>query len=221
MCIICIKKKGIKFPSIQSVKNMCKQNPDGFSMVVQSGCRKPEIYKTLNEGKFIKRYKDIAQNYDPSCTSLYIHARIKTHGTMRIENCHGWKENGLIFAHNGILSIANRDDLTDSETFFRDIFIPAYELGGWKLGEKTINAIIGTSKFVFMDDNGEIKHYGNYIEDDGLLYSNTSYLQRRYEAYGWDGYLPYKGSGYYAKTKTSASDWNRDFLDKDADCFVW
>lgn len=221
MCIICIKKKGIKFPSVENVRNMCDSNPDGFSMVVQSGFDKPEIYKTLNANKFIKRYTDVATNYDPSCTSLYIHARIKTHGTMRIENCHGWKEDGLIFAHNGILSIANRDDLTDSETFFRDIFIPAYELGGWKRGEKTINAIIGSSKFVFMDDHGDIRHYGKYEEEDGILYSNLLFKYNRhgYAAQcgsGWGRYLPYqRTSRCFEKTKSSASDWNRDFMDDD------
>ena len=38
----------------------------------------------------------------------------------------------LAFAHNGILSIKNRGDMTDSETFFRDIFSPVFEIGGWQ-----------------------------------------------------------------------------------------
>jgi predicted glutamine amidotransferase len=177
MCIICIKKKGVQFPTIQQVKTMCDNNSHGFSMVIHGGGKDaPMIYRTLNKEKFLTQYRKILSNYDYKSTTMYIHARIKTHGTQRIENCHGWKENGLIFAHNGILQIDNRDDLTDSETFFRDIFSPAYRVGGWQMGDKTINAIIGTSKFVFMDNNGNIKHYGHYIEDDGLLFSNSSYI---------------------------------------------
>lgn len=215
MCVICIKKKGVRFPSVKEVKAMCDNNPDGFSLIVQHGRQKPSIYKSLDENKFIKFYKKVINDWDYRDTSLFIHARIKTHGTMRIENCHGWKENGLIFAHNGILSITNRDDLTDSETYFRDIFSPAYKIGGWDMGEKTINAIIGSSKFVFMDDSGEIHHYGNYIEDDGLLFSNTSYQPRivpkwnsRYD--NWGCYQT-----VYPRTQCQSLDWNNDFLNDD------
>ena len=181
MCVICIKKKGIKFPSVEIVQTMCENNPHGFSLVVSDG-RKAKITKTLNPHGFIKSYRKVLSKYDYREAAMFIHARIKTHGSERIENCHGWRENGLIFAHNGILSITNRNDMTDSETFFRDIFSPAYKVGGWKLGERTINACIETSKFVFMDDKGNIRHYGNYIEDDGVLYSNTSYLGYRLPA---------------------------------------
>jgi hypothetical protein len=119
--------------------------------------------------------------------ALFIHARIKTHGTQKLENCHGWIEDkiGLAFAHNGILSIKNRDDMTDSETFFRDIFAPVFEVGGWDADERAIKACIGTSKFCFMDMYGNLIHYGNYIKgEDGILYSNDSYKKRTWDSYG-------------------------------------
>lgn len=176
MCVICIKQAGVLYPTVDTVKTMCKANPDGFSMVVSNRKRKPLIFKTMSFDKFIALYEQVSRSNDYRTTSLFIHARIKTHGTPRLENCHGWRSDGLVFAHNGVLSIANRDDMTDSETFFRDIFIPAYKMGGWKMAERTIDAVIGTSKFVFMDKEGEIRYYGNYIEDGGLLYSNNSYI---------------------------------------------
>jgi predicted glutamine amidotransferase len=214
MCIISIKKKGIKFPSVKIVKTMCENNDDGFSIVTQRHGR-PRIYKTLKMRDFLNYYRALVKASDGTDTSMFIHARIKTHGTQRIENCHGWRSDGVVFAHNGILSIANRDDMTDSETFFRDIFIPAYRQGGWKMGEKTIDAIIGTSKFVFMDKDGEIRHYGTYIEDDGVLYSNYTYTETRYV------YQPTKRgysnptNAYYPKTQSSVWDWQHDFLDDD------
>jgi predicted glutamine amidotransferase len=210
MCVICIKKKGIKFPSVETVETMCGNNPDGFSMVLSDGKHKPAIIKTLNMDKFLQAYKKAIKMFDYKTSSMYIHARIKTHGTQRIENCHGWKENGQIFAHNGVLSIANRDDMTDSETFFRDIFSPIYRVGGWKMAEKSINAVIGTSKFVFMNDKGDIRHFGNYIEDNGLLYSNQSYepYKQRYVS-PW--YYPTR----YQKCWSSKDDWNKDFLTDD------
>lgn len=202
MCIICIKKKGVQFPSYDVVKNMCDNNDDGFSLVLSNGKGKPTINKGLNKNKFLSFYKKVIASYDYKTTSMFIHARIKTHGTMRIENCHGWKENGLIFAHNGILSIDNRDDMTDSETFFRDIFSPIYKHCGWKAAKKAIDAVIGTSKFVFMTNSGDIIHFGNYIEDDGLLYSNTTY-----KPYTYPRYTGYAGSSYYKSGSGGGYHW--------------
>lgn len=186
MCIIAIKQKGVDFPSIERVQTMCENNSDGFALVWYHPTCGKQVYRTLKMFKFVEKFKQIARTYDKERTTLFIHARIKTHGTLRIENVHGWssREVGLTFAHNGILSVANRDDLTDSETFFRDIFIPAYLYGGWDAGERTIKAIIGTSKFVFMDNKGKLIHFGTYITgDDGILYSNSTYQPYYYKSY--------------------------------------
>ena len=181
MCIIAIKTREVAYPSYKRVKNMCENNSDGFSIVWHVLGQPVRNYRTLNEKKFLKKYNEITTAHKAKDVSLFIHARIKTHGTQKLENCHGWIEDkiGLAFAHNGILSIKNRDDMTDSETFFRDIFTPVFEIGGWEAGERAIKACIGTSKFCFMDMYGNLIHYGNYIKgDDGILYSNDSYLER-------------------------------------------
>lgn len=187
MCIIAIKPREVAYPSYKRVKNMCENNNDGFAIVWHVKGEPVRNYRTLNEKKFLKKYNEITSTYKAKDVSLFIHARIKTHGTQKLENCHGWIEDkiGLAFAHNGILSIKNRDDMTDSETFFRDIFAPVFELGGWSAGERAIKACIGTSKFCFMDMYGNLIHYGNYIKgDDGILYSNDSYMERTWNKYG-------------------------------------
>lgn len=223
MCVISIKKKGIKFQSEKIVKMMCEANSHGFSMVIHVDGHRPTVYKTLNMHDFLAHYRDVVKHYDYRKTSLYIHARIKTHGTQRIENCHGWRSDGLVFAHNGILSIANRDDLTDSETYFRDIFIPAYRCGGWRMAEKTIAAIIGTSKFAIMDKDGEIHHYGQYHEEDGILYSNLHFkLYDDDDRYAWwncgkrnRARYTNPTNAYYPRTESTAQEWNYDFLGED------
>jgi hypothetical protein len=140
----------------------------------------------MDREKFLKRYGMIVRNHDYRTTALYIHARIATHGSLRINNCHGFvdRRSRLCFAHNGILyNIPNRDDLTDSETFFRDYFIPTFRHGGWFEADRLIRDVIGYSKFVFMDNKGNIRHYGDYIKDaSGVLYSNNSF--RNYST-GW------------------------------------
>lgn len=183
MCIIAIKKAGVQFPDIQTVETMCDNNPDGFAVVWHSSRDKySRVYRTMNRERFLKRYKMIVRHNDYRTTSLYIHARIATHGSLKQSNCHGFVDTKtrLCFAHNGILGIKNRDDLTDSETFFRDYFIPTFRHGGWYEAEMLIKDIIGYSKFVFMDGDGGIRHFGNYIHEyNGMLYSNTSYQNFR------------------------------------------
>jgi hypothetical protein len=56
-----------------------------------------------------------------------------------------------------------------------------YRHGGWFEADRLIKDVIGYSKFVFMDNKGNIRHYGDYIKDtDGVLYSNSSYKKNRY-----------------------------------------
>lgn len=173
MCIIVIKNVGKKWPTQKTIAQCVQSNPDGFAIAWAEKGKKPNVFKTLEAKKFLAQYKIICKL--PKSTSAVIHCRIKTHGTQVVENCHCWESNKIIFAHNGILSVKARENMTDSETYFRDIFIPAYRYGGWHAAEKTIKAIIGTSKFAFMEANGKIKTYGEYINDAGILYSNTSY----------------------------------------------
>lgn len=202
MCVIAIKQRNVKFPSYDRVKNMCDNNDDGFAIVYHVNGQPVKNYRTLNKDKFLDKYREITSLYNDEDVALFIHARLKTHGSEKLDNCHGWIDDsiGMSFAHNGILSIKNRDDLTDSETFFRDLFVPIFTIGGWDAGIKAINSVIGTSKFVFMDFHGEIFHFGNYINgDDGILYSNStySYSKNKWDKYGW------YGNSYSSKSKTT------------------
>lgn len=185
MCIIAIKNPGVQFPTLATVETMCDHNPDGFAVVWhRAGDKQSRVYRTMDREKFLKRYRTIVRNCDYRTTALYIHARIATHGSLRINNCHGFVDHKsrLCFAHNGILyNIPNRDDLTDSETFFRDYFIPTFRHGGWREADQLIKETIGYSKFVFMDGDGNIRRYGDYIKDEnGVLYSNSSFRTHKY-----------------------------------------
>lgn len=195
MCIIAIKELKAEFPSLSRVKAMCDNNPHGFALAYANRKgRGVSIFKTMDKKAFLDKYKEIVEAEDKDDTSMFIHARISTHGTISLKNCHGWKDDevGLCFAHNGILDVHNREDMTDSETFFRDIFVPVFKAGGWEAAEKAVDAIIGSSKFVFMDTKGTLKYYGQYIpEDDGCLYSNYTYVDVS-DYYDYGGKKVYK-----------------------------
>lgn len=179
MCILVIKQKGVKFPTMKQVQACCDNNPDGFALSY-SHKGKITTYKTMSKKEFLDYYKRV-MDLPYKEVSMILHARIKTHGSIGIKNCHCWESDGMSFAHNGILSIKNRGDLTDSETFFRDIFLPIWRKGkSWKQAEGAINAVIGSSKFGFLEKNGEIHHYGVFQKENDILFSNSSYIPRTY-----------------------------------------
>lgn len=179
MCILVVKKKGVDYPSLEQMKNCCKANPHGFSLSYSYKGRM-RTYRTMSERDFLMEFQKIAERYPCEDVAMILHARIATHGTISPHNCHCFQGEGLSFAHNGILPIENRGDLTDSETFFRDYFIPEYRKSH-QFTDKVVNIInnvIGSSKFAFLQPNGYIHYFGNFINEDGLLFSNYSYLPR-------------------------------------------
>lgn len=191
MCVIIAKQKGIKSPSINTIKDALHRNPDGSAIAwVEDG--KMNYFRTMNNNDMIKFYSDMKETL--TCCSFVFHARIATNGSKNINNCHGWLtgDGCYRFFHNGILSITSRGDLTDSETFLRDIYDPIAECGH-NAARNAINAIIGSSKFAFIRKTGEIKLYGGYTEKNGVYYSNTYGLKefapknkrQSYEQWRW------------------------------------
>ena len=183
MCILITKQRGAEFPPVEYIKNSIENNPDGFSMAYNvNGAL--VTFKTMSATRFIARYKALTAVLEPQNTAMIIHARIMTHGAKRLKNCHCWKsfagtDAELAFAHNGILSVPTRNGMTDSETFLRDWFEPAFITGGWFRATAIISRKIGSSKFAFIDREGNIRRFGHFIIEDGCQYSNTSYLTGR------------------------------------------
>ena len=175
---------GKEFPSVEHIENCVDYNNDGFSLMWNEG-GKVKAYRTMNDAAFIKKYKRLRMQLDKDKVAMVIHCRIATHGSLGVNNTHCWTalNDTIGFAHNGILSIHNYGDMTDSETFFRHIFVPIFKVKhSWRDAEYAINAVIGTSKFAFLTSDGVV----NYItETDGCLYSNTSYEGYRYPSKSW------------------------------------
>lgn len=238
MCIIIAKPMGAQFAPKSNVSRACEANPDGFGIAYYTkGDSSVQIFRTLDVKLFKKRYAEVCKR-DPKTTAVLIHARIKTHGTVKLENVHCWHDeaSGLVFAHNGMLSIKNRDDMTDSETFFRDIFIPILSFGGWEAANKAINACIGSSKFAFLNTKGEIFTYGQFVKDRGVLYSNTSYKERVWtypkaddcttpywarNVYGVDYLYDINSRTYVYKKYTTKAKWDKlykEYLERLEDC---
>lgn len=183
MCIIAYGLK--KDIGTQRFQNCLTNNPDGFFLLgFKRGCKddNPDfLIRTLLKKEVVATWEKIPNDY-----VVILHARIKTHGSISEKNIHGWNGSGWYFCHNGILSIKNKGDLTDSETFFRYLFLPAF--GETVIKETNegiddmVNTIIGQSKFVFWK-NGKMLFYGNFERPDKnkfAYFSNSSYKKKEY-----------------------------------------
>ncbi len=129
-------------------------------------------FKTMNYQKFLDHLSMVQT--DEECI---IHMRYATHGSISRHNCHPFEENGVYFAHNGILPIDSVNDMTDSEIVFRDVVYPAIAAFGFRseAAEKAIKTIIGFSRFAIMY-NGQVALYGSYQKLNGIYYSNLRWL---------------------------------------------
>lgn len=183
MCIIAIKPAGIKRPTNKQFENMCTANPNGFGYMTWSKEEGLIVKKTMSKKTYMKWVKNI-----PDEQAVVYHMRIATHGSVNENNCHPFlsDDHNWAFAHNGVLGIKNEGDMTDSETFFKRLAIPLLKVGFKPRDngdfDAMVDAIIGSSKFVFMDKNGKLYSYGNFIHDGELYFSNSSYQSYDYRS---------------------------------------
>lgn len=191
MCIIALKFKGSDFPIAQTISNCMDSNRDGFAIAWNENGRL-NVFKTMDASEMLEKYRHVS-SLDPATTGMVFHARIATHGSKKVENCHLWtdKSGRLAFAHNGMLhNVEVHDDMTDSEVFFRDYFLPVMEKCGPKVARRVADAIRGSSKFALINDKGDILPMGEYIKekdltDKGCLYfSNNSYHRMSFGSMG-------------------------------------
>lgn len=192
MCVIIYKPAGVKMPSKQILDACYKANPHGCGFVSSQGV----FFKSLNYQDFLKQLKNVRQ--DDKCI---LHFRLATHGSIKEENCHPFKDGDVYFAHNGILSINPIGDMTDSETAFKTHIMPQISEYGLNStpAYKAIEKIRGNSKFAIMAD-GSVKLYGVFTQYEGLWVSNT-----RFTSYIKPLNLHYLSS-HYRKSSYSVED---------------
>jgi glutamine amidotransferase len=115
-------------------------NPDGCGWAIIHG-DKIKLSREMKGSKAVVKFLADREQY-PDGWALF-HARIATHGTVGLDNCHPFKVGGdsrVLFAHNGILNISlSEGDLrSDSRTYCQDYLSPTWMIGStlqcWKRG---------------------------------------------------------------------------------------
>lgn len=168
MCVLVVKPSGTPMLPKYVLRAMSIANPHGCGYACKSGS-----FRSLDFETFYKRLSRI-----PEDENVIIHFRLATHGSVKVNNCHPFKANGVYFAHNGILDITPRGDMTDSETAFKDVLLPIIKKHDSIFTEdlkNKCNEIRGWSKFAFLKD-GKVMMSGAFEKYRGCFVSNKRFL---------------------------------------------
>ncbi len=247
MCIIAAKARGIDMPSEETIENMWWRNNDGAGFMyakdghvhIQKGFMKYSEFKdALDRLAEKENLKDLA---------VVMHFRITTHGGTKPANCHPFPISDSIgvlsklqskcrigVAHNGIINITPRQGISDTMEYIASQLAPLSRAvpdfyKNKDLMEMVYNAT--ASRLAFLTGDGHIYTVGDFVEDNGVKYSNSSYKYStswRDFGYGlsgigeWDNYSGINSgcsvdtrtttNGYYAMKDLNFLDLNSVYL---------
>ena len=174
MCVICTAAKKRHMKRAEVLEAIRHNSAGFFGFTVHDGQRR--MIRTLDSEQFMKFFDSVDDD-----DVWAMHARIPSRGEKNLDNVHGWEEDGIVFAHNMTLSVL--DDMmkrvnwtnTDSEFFFRKVFIPFYRgLGGdaYRDGklhpdlDNLVRHFCGSyNKLLFIMPDNRMLRYGDWIEE--------------------------------------------------------
>ncbi len=195
MCIICASKAGVRQPSEAVLRRMFTNNPHGAGyMYARDG--KVRIEKGFMEwSDFIRAVR--CEDFTEADPVVY-HFRISTQAGVIPEMTQPFpltseiaqtKGLGLVcpagVAHNGIVHLtSDRTDREYSDTAHYIAEFMAYLVRNLEdmKNPAILSAIERTtnSKWALLDGGGEIVTVGGFINDGGLLFSNSTYKDMSY-----------------------------------------
>ena len=230
MCIIVVKKAGIDMPEMDILQRCFESNRDGAGFMWADG-------KKVIIRKGFMTFADFASAIDAEIpepmrkhTSIVMHFRIATHGKVKPETCHPFPvddepdklreteaECRFGLAHNGVIpGRTTNDTWSDTMDFTAGVVAPLARMNPNFIHSSDAMELLESacgSKLAIMDGAGDIVTVGQFTEDDGVLYSNTSYLRfvKSWTSYGslwsdsyYEAYPQYRDFDPY---------WEDDLLD--------
>ena len=190
MCIICVSPKRVRQPNVTTIRRMFRNNPDGAGyMVARDG--KVTISKGfMNVDEYIEAIR--AEHFTAKDPVVY-HFRISTQAGVNPEMTHPFPLSNRIehmkvldvecscgVAHNGIIRLTtdrNNREYSDTALFIANYLSLIIREPGDLKDERVLTLIhrLAGSKLAIMDGEGYIATVGEYINQKGLLFSNTSF----------------------------------------------
>ena len=215
MCIIVTKNKGVDLPKKAILRNCFENNPDGAGIMYTKNNKVIINKGYMSFESLWDRIKALKKEIDVKNTPIVFHFRIGTSGGYNPGNTHPFplttQNNKLLqlkttadvgIAHNGIISTyedRKNANLSDTQLFIKKFLHPIYKLDNTFYHNKDILEIIKTvttSKFAILSKNSELILIGDFIEKNGIYYSNTSYQERTLKFTNTPTYYNYKNFDY-------------------------
>lgn len=190
MCVAILKTQGHRV-SRKTLNDAWETNPHGGGLAwVDNG--KINVWKSLDQKEFVNNAVKLQTKY--LATNMLIHMRIKTHGFVSIANTHPFSiSKDVVFIHNGIIpNMPQSEEISDTR-FFNRLYLRKLPFK-FKIGNKAlrrmIEAMIGGSKLVFLNSNGEYdianEPHGSW--KGGNWFSNLYHCNHQYdEGEDWGG----------------------------------
>ena len=236
MCVIAAKPANVAMFDKQTLKNMCVRNPDGCGICFPYKGKVHIVKGLMTAEDAWAALQMWDEEVDFFKNPVIFHARISTaHGVnaalthpfpltnnidyMRELECDA--EVGI--AHNGIIDIDYGPRESDTMAFIRRMVYPVSRIcKKWYQNDIAMGMLddFCDSKLAIMRSNGELAYVGNFIEENGIYYSNSSYLGYQgysgvYKSAGTTGGYSSYSSGVYSCGSFDNPPWDSDSVGYD------
>jgi len=195
MCVICVSTTGVKQPTKSTLQTMFNRNSDGAGyMVARDG--KVYIHKGFMDCEFF--HEAVRHEHFTAADSVVYHFRISTQAGINPEMTHPfpltnqprWTRELDVtcrcgIAHNGIIQLTTdptNTQYSDTAIFITDFLANMIRKPADLRNQQLLDRIytLARSKFAIMDASGHVATVGEFIDENGLLYSNHSYVEYRW-----------------------------------------
>ena len=191
MCIICVSKTGVRQPTVTELNTMFRNNPDGAGYMVARHGMVSISKGYMDFGEFLNA---VRREHFTERDSVVYHFRISTQAGVNPEMTHPFPLSNRLermekldttcrigVAHNGVIRLtADPDNRRYSDTalfitqYLRVLIQRREDLRDRRVLDTVWN--LAQSKFAIMDGGGYVATVGEFLNQDGLLFSNASYM---------------------------------------------
>ena len=206
MCVICVKKKGVKLPSYEDIRDMWEANPHGAGFMF---VRNEKVYIRKGFMTLEDFNKALSKENFTKDDVIVMHFRISTQAGVNPEMTHPFALTKNIektkilnvvcdigVAHNGIIKMTSNGNKEYSDTA---IFVTQYMTKLIRNFDDFYNPAVremieelAKSKLAILTKDGDVAMIGDFKEVDGLYYSNLNHVWRtRWERAARNGYIGY------------------------------
>ena len=234
MCIIVVKPANVSLPSAEIFANCFENNDDGAGMMIAYDGKVHGDKGLMSLKEFNKQLDIYKEVYgDLKSHAMIFHFRIGTHGTNNPSNTHpfpldNYKSYSRFkqlhwvadqgFAHNGILyrfsvhEDVKKYDVSDTMVFGRRVaalLAESFNIPTNTYAQFILDKLADSSRFAYMDGEGNIATFGTFTTEDGIMYSNSSYKKATYK---YSSYPVYYNDTPWWGQKNSGSKSNTSYI---------